>query len=247
MVAVDGAYSAPADQVRSAARAAFAAGGSLASGLWPSGKSQDAELRRENDDLRRQLADAQGALLASGDQQRRLSELQTQLDLPTLSTTRRTTASVIATKLSNFDSAIEIGKGSSDGVKEGMPVVSGAGLVGRVTKVSMNRSTVVLINDSTFEVGVRFANTGDVAIGVGQGDGRDMRVDLLGPDAKVNKGDVAVTNGQQFSLFPAGIPVATVTESKVQGGSPKRFVTMSPTVDLDSLDYVDVLQWDAPL
>lgn len=247
MVAVDRVYPAPADELRAGARAAFSAGGALASSVWPSEGPQETRLQQENNDLRRQLEEAQGALLASGDQQRRLQALENRLALPSLGSTRRVTAPVIATSLANFDSAIELAKGSSEGIRAGMPVINGSGLVGRVTKVSANRSTVLLVNDSTFEVGVRFSRSGEVAIGVGQGARAGMRVDLVGADAKVTGGDVAVTNGQQFSLFPPGIPVATVNESKSEGASPKRKVTMNPVVDLDHIDYVEVLKWEAPL
>ena len=59
-----------------------------------------------------------------------------------------------------------------------MPVVNGAGLVGRIVQVTPNRSTVQLITDPDFLVGVRLLGS-DLATGTarGQGQGEDLLVD----------------------------------------------------------------------
>ena len=59
-------------------------------------------------------------------------------------------ARVLSSDPSNFSHTIDINKGSDDGIKVGMPVVNGAGLVGRIVQVTPNRSTVQLITDPDF-------------------------------------------------------------------------------------------------
>ena len=93
-------------------------------------------------------------------------------------------ARVLSSDPSNFSHTIDISKGSDDGLKVGMPVVNGAGLVGRIVQVTPNRSTVQLITDPDFLVGVRLLGS-DLATGTahGQGQGEDLLVDTrLEPD-----------------------------------------------------------------
>ena len=56
-------------------------------------------------------------------------------------------AQVVGTSPSNFQNIVEINVGSLKGVRVGMPVTDGAGLVGRITKVYPTRSIVLLVSD----------------------------------------------------------------------------------------------------
>ena len=92
-----------------------------------------------------------------------------------------------------------------------MPVVNGAGLVGRIVQVTPNRSTVQLITDPDFLVGVRLLGS-DLATGTahGQGQGEDLLVDTrLEPeiDDPPKPGTALTTSGAQLSAFPDSIPV----------------------------------------
>ena len=112
---------------------------------------------------------------------------------------------------SNFSHTIDISKGSDDGLKVDMPVVNGAGLVGRIVQVTPNRSTVQLITDPDFLVGVRLLGS-DLATGTahGQGQGEDLLVDTrLEPDIDdpPKPGTALTTSGAQLSAFPDSIPV----------------------------------------
>src|SRR3546814_13507955 len=62
-------------------------------------------------------------------------------DVPT------TAARVVAGAPSNFSHTVEIDKGTDDGVREGMPVITGAGLAGKVVQARGGRPTVQLITD----------------------------------------------------------------------------------------------------
>lgn len=239
---MDRAFSQPTNWLRSGAQDAFAAVTSWTGDLWPGSDGRIGELEGENAALRAQLQAAQGDLLATQDQARQLSELSSLLNMPTPDNVERIVAPVTASDLSNFDSAIEIGKGTRDGVEVGMPVVTGAGLAGRVIQTSGSRSTVLLLNDTTFEVGVRFASTGDIAVAVGQGGG-DLRVDLIDLDSAVGVGDVAVTSGQQNSRYPSGIPVGVVKTSEAAGRDLRRTTLLAAATDFQHLNNVAVLKW----
>ena len=201
------------------------------------------DLEAENARLREQLAERRAALLRAEDADRErqallaLQNLQFAGNIPTVA------ARVVSASTSNFELVMEIDRGTDDGVASGMPVVAGAGLVGRVTDTSRTRSNVLLITDPTSSVGVRVASSGDVGVAVGRGPRSSLRVDLIEPETKLQKGDVMVTSGLDQSVFPPQIPVGTVVASGAGIGALQQDVTLDPVVDLERLTFVKVLQW----
>jgi cell shape-determining protein MreC len=114
------------------------------------------DLERENAELRDQIDAAVGAAAAAEAVIYENNELRADLGLPTLQQIPRVAAEVISGSPSNFDLTITINQGANRGIKVGNPVITSAGLVGRVTKVTRNTATVRLINDPELSVSVRF-------------------------------------------------------------------------------------------
>jgi rod shape-determining protein MreC len=148
-------------------------------------------------------------------------------------------ARVISMGGSNVEDKIEIDVGTRDGVRPGAPVVTEAGLVGRVLSATAGYSVVALVTDPESSVGVRVAASGEVGFARGQRVGAPMVVELLAPDTKLEKGDVLVTNGLQRAAFPPSIPVGRVRS--VRPGSIQLDVELDPVVDLSTLSFVKVL------
>lgn len=201
------------------------------------------DLEAENERLREQLEAQRGAQLRRSDVERQLQELQDLLELDAVGDIPSVAARVVSNDPANFEVTMEIDRGSNHGVAENMPVVAGAGLVGRVIEVSPGRSTVLLLTDSTFSVGVRLAESGDVGLAEGRGRDERLAVDLVEASTSVSVGELLVTSGLQGSLFPAGIPVGEVTSERLRAGSLLRDVRIRPTVDINELSVVKVLQW----
>src|SRR5207253_6910177 len=124
-------------------------------------------------------------------------------------------ARVVATSPSNFQLTVEIDRGLPAGIQKGMPVVTGAGLVGRVVEVSQERATVLLLTDPSFNVGIRLSGSGAVGVARGNGTRQPLPVDLVDVGTKVAAGEVVTPSGLQGSVFPAGIPVGRVRAAKV--------------------------------
>ena len=132
------------------------------------------------------------------------------------------------------------------GIKTGMPVVTGAGLVGRVVDVSSNRSSVQLVTDPEFRVGVRLVSSQRLGTAKGQGASRALRIDTgieTGEaDADIPKRAVITTSGiDDRSSFPASIPVAKVSRTGEANGGLTVEVFAEPLADLDELSFVNVL------
>lgn len=201
------------------------------------------DLEAENAQLRAQLEEARGAAAEAEDAQRERRALLDIQDLDFAGDIPNVPARVISSTPSNFELAVVIDRGTDHGIAQDMPVVSGAGLVGRITEVSSNRSVVRLLTDLTFSVGVRFTSSGDVGVATGRGRDEPMRVDLIDSTTAVGRRELVVTSGLQQSAYPAGIPVGRVDTAKSVAGEDEKRVTIRPLVDLKRLAFVKVLQW----
>ncbi len=112
------------------------------------------DLERENDRLRELLALSQGDSIAAQAALRNWQELAAQAGLETVGDYSNVTAQVLTYGSSNVRLTVEINKGSDAGIRVGMPVVTGAGLIGKITQVSAKRSVVLLITDPSYSVPV---------------------------------------------------------------------------------------------
>lgn len=206
-------------------------------------QDRDDEIRQLEDEL----AEARSEAIGEEDAARQLEELSAAVDLPWTGGLESIAAQVTSGPESNFSHAVEINRGRGDGVREGMPVVTGGGLVGRVVQVSANRSSVSLITDPESRVGVRLAETG--ALGTARGQGRDepLIVDSsIEPDVDVAEGSGLVTSGVDRSVYPDAIPVARVSSSRRATGGLSLELVAEPLVEFDRLHYVSVLLWEPP-
>lgn len=211
-------------------------------GDWIDGVTSAASLKDENARLRHRLDAARGRQAAARAAVQENEELKKLLDLPFVDGTNAIAAPVVDGAPSNFELTVQIGRGSTDGIGADMPVVTGAGLVGRVIEVSRDRATVLLVEDPQSGVGVKMERTGTTGVVKGRGDSSTLRVDFVDPNADVTAGEVVSTAGMQNSPFPAGIPVGTVSKVSKTPGDLQRDVVVKPIVDFSHLDYVKVLR-----
>jgi len=216
---------------------------SRALGDFVSGVVHYGDLTRENARLRDQLATARGQQDQAAEARRELRLLLGQQRLGFAGGIPMVTAQIVDTSSSNFELSVQVDRGSDSGVAVGMPVVAGGGLVGRVVEVAANRSTVLLLTDPTFSVGVRTTSSGDVAVADGRGRQSPMRVELVDPSASIKAGDVVVTSGLQLERFPKDIPVGKVRRVEMPAGALEQDVTLDPAVDLSRLEFVQILHW----
>jgi rod shape-determining protein MreC len=141
-----------------------------------------------------------------------------------------------------FEWTAVIDAGSADGVKVSQTVTTGAGLVGRTTRVTAHTSHVLLLADPDFTVGGTLAQVASIGFAHGNGE-RPMTYSLASNRAPVRKGDVLLTTGSD--TYAAGIPIGTVTSIAPDSNAISRSATIAPFVDVASLDVVGVFV-DAP-
>ena len=152
-------------------------------------------------------------------------------------------ANVIGKDSGNWFDIFTINKGSKDGIKKDMNVISGGGLVGIVTDVGKDYAKVRAIIDDESSVSVSFANTSDTGIVSGDlklMDDGVMNVTEVLKDAKVTEGDMVVTSKISEKFVP-GILVGYVTNIKLDSSELTQSGQIIPVVDFKHIDEVLVI------
>jgi len=163
---------------------------------------------------------------------RDLLELQKSLEFPSLA------AEVVSLGVSSQARTALINRGSKDGVKRDMPVISRKGVVGRVIAVGSGMAKVQLLIDPNSGVAGVFQRTRGQGMVVGVGD-HGCRMDYVSDLEDVAVGDVVVTSGLD-EIYPKGVTVGVVF-SVAEGDQLTKNIFIRPEVDFRHLEEVLVL------
>jgi rod shape-determining protein MreC len=148
-------------------------------------------------------------------------------------------ATVIGREISPFLQYIIIDKGTEDGIRFGMPVVTQQGLVGRVDAVIASAARIKLITDSTSVVNVRLQSAGIEAQLIGSLTG-DVSLDLIPLDENIEPGDVILTSGLGGN-YPPNIFVGQVLSTQQRENALFQTATVQPIVNFASINAVLVV------
>ena len=198
------------------------------------------DLRDRTERLEKELARMRGRQLSSEADRELLLRLMGEvgIDYTTLDTV---VVRILGTPPGNFSShTIEVDKGLDDGLSEGMAVVTGAGLVGRLEVVDRSRSIVRLATHPAFRVGIRLVGSQDEGLARGGGASGYLVIDAgIRPDVEVALGEVVVTSGGR-SRFPADIPVGRVLDPDPDADL-DREILVEPAASLEHLSFLNVV------
>lgn len=160
------------------------------------------------------------------------------------------TARIIGRSPNNlFRDTLQVDVGSSDGVRVGQAAIAGEGLVGHVSTVAAGTAIVTLITDQSSSVSATVLDgEHDGELGLVKpsvGDPTDLLVQLLPRQAPIRKGQFVVTAGSRSSrlesLYPASIPIGTVTKADPEELQADQQIHIAPIADLRHLDFVQIL------
>jgi rod shape-determining protein MreC len=201
-------------------------------------------LKAENARLRDEVAAGRSAQYRAAYDQAQADQVLHFSDIPFAQQYRTVVASVIDQPSSNFDETVTIGKGTTSGIAVGQPVVTPAGLAGRVSAAGARSATVTLITDPQLVVGVGLpgGNVGS-AQSLGPTGGLNVSViatSVAAPDLKMHSVLYTSAVGQ---AFPQGIPVGTVSSVRRSAGETEPSITVSPLAATADMSYVTVVFW----
>lgn len=146
-----------------------------------------------------------------------------------------------------FDSSI-VNRGSLDGVKLNMPVVTDGGLVGRVTAVGPLTSQVDMITRDKSGVGAVVGEiAGSSALGVVVGSSKRDLVEMryVPGSVEVQPGQIVYTTGQD-GIYPAGLKVGEIVEVESGSTTAPHKIVIRPSAGISSMQEVAILLYEPP-
>jgi rod shape-determining protein MreC len=202
------------------------------------------DLRAENQELKQKLAglDARVDRADAIAEENEILKANAELDEPWFKM-ETVTAEVISEQAQNYKFSVVIGKGKSDGIESGMGVIDGAaaGLVGKIVDVTEHTATVLLLIDPLGRANARLKDQPETGNIHGNGEGEDLSMVFVRPEAKIEKGAQVVTSAYNEGIFPPSIPIGTVSRVGGTETDLEPEVDVEPTVDFNDLQFLQVL------
>lgn len=196
-------------------------------------------LKRENDLLRAmnlRLSDEVSRLREARLENIRLRQM---LELKHRPSPRFIAANVVGKNLQMLRNTVIIDAGERDGVAPQMPVVTEAGLAGKVVSTAQGYAVAQLLLNSDVRVSAKIQRTRVDGIVRWEG-GRTLGLYNVAKTLDVQPGDVVITS-EYSGIFPAGIRIGIVESTRNVPGSLFQSVAVVPSVDFQRLEQVAVI------
>ena len=198
-----------------------------------------AGFRSENERLRTRLQnleiERQRLLEAEATNQ----QLQKLLDFRSELPKGAITATIIANSATSWFQSCVLNKGSADGVRKGMAVVTPLGIVGKVVAVTGRTAKILLLTDPNSGIDVLVQRTRSRGIVSGSLESGTV-LKYMKRSEDVQEGDRLVTSGLD-NVFPKGLLVGTVIKVRKQNRGLFQSVEVWPAVQAARVEHVLVV------
>lgn len=200
-------------------------------------EQRNKELESEIERLESELVDAQ----AAKDENARLREyIDVKKAYPDF---KFADALIVGTQSENHTTFFTLDRGSSDGIKVGMPVIVTSGVVGSVCEVGYNWCRVRALTESLSSAGAYVSRSGETGVLSGdisfKGTGKCM-LEYLSENADVEIGDLVYTSGQG-SVYPPELYIGKISSVEIDGYLRTKVAVVDCAVDFESLKYVMII------
>ncbi|MBF0254327.1 MAG: rod shape-determining protein MreC [Candidatus Omnitrophica bacterium] len=151
-------------------------------------------------------------------------------------------ARVIGRTPAGWRRTLVLDKGTKDGIKSGMPVMSSGSLLGMISGCGARTSEVRLVTHPEFRVGALLEESRQTGLVYGSAAG-ECRMKYLSVDADVEPEESVQTAG--FSPgFPKGIPIGKIAEIWKEPGRVYKVAHVKLFADLDRIEEVLCVSMD---
>jgi rod shape-determining protein MreC len=196
-------------------------------------RQENQTLRAELDRLKIRNAELEGRALEADRLAGLLNFRDAHTEVPMLA------ARVIGASPDSGSQVVFINRGSRDGIRRDMGVITPDGVVGKILAVYSDTSQVLLLGDKESGVGALLAGSRTQGPVKGTGEPR-LSLDYISNDEKVSVGQEVLTSGQD-RIFPKDLPVGTVAEATPDRKLPFMRIRVIPAAHLERLEEVLVL------
>lgn len=195
-------------------------------------------VRKENDGLREQIERMRLDQVRLQQDALQAHRLQALFDFKEQFISQTVAAQVIGSSGTDQSRLLYIDKGSDDGIKTDMAVITPEGIVGKVLSVLPSTAQVLMINDQLSGVGATLEKSRLQGILAGTPNGT-LVIRYIMKDEKVDPGETVVTSGGD-RIFPKGLTIGTV-ESANAGSDIWLNIRVKPAADLSRVEEVLVV------
>ena len=168
------------------------------------------------------------------------SRLRALLDLQPALAVKSTSAQVMYEAADPYSRKVFIDRGTTHGVLPGSPVVNESGVVGQVTRAYPMTSVVTLLSDRDAAIPVLNARSQQRSAAYG-GVESGLELRFIPGNADVQVGDLLTTSGVD-GVYPPGLAVGRISRVDHRADSGFARVTVTPSVKLDAVRHLLVLE-----
>ncbi len=197
-------------------------------------------LMQRNAELESQVSRLQAEIITLEQQLSETRILEALVDFARVNPENRyVAASVIGRDPSPFVKYVIINRGSDDGLRRGMPVVTQQGLVGRIAAVTAGAARVQLLTDPASSVNIRIEPSRAQAILLGSITG-ELSLDMVPQSAEIKIGDLVLSSGLGGN-YPSNILIGQIVSVRQRETDLFQSAAVQPVVDFSQLDIVLVI------
>jgi rod shape-determining protein MreC len=153
-------------------------------------------------------------------------------------------ARVVNNSIQSTSNFITINRGFKEGIAANMALVSGSGVVGRITNVSAHFATALSILNTKQSLSAKLKDGTSSFVFWEQNLGPDvLLMKITQPEIKIQKGDSVLTTSYS-TLFPADMLVGKVTKIFLFKKDNSRLLQIKPATNFRNMQYVYAIRND---
>ncbi|MDD5289785.1 MAG: rod shape-determining protein MreC [Patescibacteria group bacterium] len=200
----------------------------------------NADLKKENQDLKERTAVLDGEIISLKEALRQKGITDEQLEFLKQEKLKAVLARVITRGVENNPNQLIIDKGARDGIKNGLVILGRGGVVvGRVTRVEDTSAQILLLTDTSVEMGAADVDGGLLGVVKGNKD-LSLRLNYVLKEKKITKGDIIITSGEK-DLIPAGLLIGEIDQVFEDEREIFKSARLTQPVDVANTDIVSVI------
>lgn len=151
------------------------------------------------------------------------------------------TASVIKNSYSNTNNYLTLDKGTNDGIKQDLGVVTSKGIVGIIDNTSRNYSRVISILNTKSRINAQLKASNHIGSLIWNTKSPEfVQLIDISKFAPVSLGDTIITGGQS-TIFPKGIPIGTIDNFAIDVNGDTYTINIKLFNDMTDIGYVYII------